>query len=108
MLGELTTDEKHDLAAQQCLRFGILGVGIAAGAAIGLSQLQSACIADGVLPKPGAEVSQQAMYTATACWESAVLLQQIANYSGIIAAVLLLAGAALDQYPEKVQEVIPS
>lgn len=108
MLGELTTDEKHDLAVQQCLRFGILGVGLAAGAAIGLAQLQAACIADGVLPKPGTEVTDQAVYTGTACWESAMLLQQIANYSGVIAAVLLLAGAVIDQYPEKVQEVMAS
>lgn len=108
MLGQLEDGELADLIVKQALFLGILAIGLAAGAAIGLMRLQSACIDDGILPKPGAEVTEQAMFTATACWESAVFLQQIANYSAVAGAVLLLGGAVLERYPEKVTEVLTS
>lgn len=102
----LDAEEWHYFIVRQSLFLGILALGVAGGAHLGVTELQSACIADGVLPQPGTEVTAKAVYTETACWQSALTLQQIANYGGMLGAVLLLAGGALDRYPERTKEVL--
>lgn len=104
MLG-LDAEDWHYLAVRLSLFTGMLAIGVAAGAAIGLVQVQYACTAVGALPEPGTEMTGGAMLADSPCWQSALFLQDVANYSGYSAAILLLGGAVLDQYPEKVQEV---
>jgi len=89
------TFDKVDFAARITLFLGMLLFGVALGAAIGLSQLQSSCMASGILPRPG-----------TACWDGATSLQTIANTAGWGGAALLLSGAALDEFDDRAREVL--
>lgn len=106
MFDSLDEGELTDLAVQQAMFLGLLALGIAAGAGIGLMQLQQACIAVGALPEPGTELTGNAILSESPCWQSAKLLQSIANYAGYAAAALLLGGAVLDQYPDRLREVV--
>lgn len=106
MFDELTQDELHGLVVRQALFLGVLGVGIAAGAHIGLGNLNTACIEAGILPQPGDQIAQGAPYKSTQCWESALFLQQVSNYSGGIGAAFLLLGGVIDRFPNRIAEIV--
>jgi hypothetical protein len=95
--------DRLELVAATGLFLGVLAMGLAMGAAIGLATVQSACIEAGALPQPGAHITGVVLAN-NQCYQKALGLQRIANYSGYAAAGLLLGGAVLDTYDEAVRE----
>lgn len=77
---------------------GVMGIGLALGAHLGLQQLQTSCIQAGALPTPGARVTDPAVLQSMPCWNGAKRLQWIANTAGKASAVLLLGGGVLDRF----------
>lgn len=92
------------LLAKTAMFTGVLAIGIALGAAIGLNELQTSCVAAGKLPTPGATLIGVDI-DENACWQGAKYLQGVANGSGVLGAVLALGGGVLDTYEERVREV---
>ena len=95
----------YQLGVQVVLFCGVLAIGIALGAALGLVELQTSCVAAGKLPAPGASLVGIDL-EANACWQGATRMQAIANYSGGLGAVLLLGGGVLDRFEERVRGVV--
>lgn len=93
------------LTTQIALFVGVLGLGLSLGTTIGLAELQSSCIAAGGLPEPGTPIPDDGMGVFP-CWPGAQRLQWIANKSAYAAAALLLGGALLDRFDDRVREVI--
>lgn len=93
------------LTTQTALFLGVLALGVSLGAAIGLAQLQSSCIAAGGLPTPGTPIPKGGM-AVFPCWPGAQRLQLIANRAGAFAGFLLIGGAVLDRCEERVREVV--
>ncbi len=106
MFDELTQEELHSLVVRQMLFLGVLGIGIAAGAHIGIGNLNTACIEAGVLPQPGEKVTQGELYKSTQCWQSALFLQTVANTSAYSGAALLLVGGVVDRHPQEIRDVL--
>jgi len=95
------------LTSRLALYFGLLGLGAALGLAVGLNQLQHACIAAGVMPSPGTPMSvARGMLATNPCWDSALLLQHLSNRIGIGAGILLILGGVLDRFGDRVAEAI--
>lgn len=97
--------DRFELAVQTTLFCGVLALGVALGAAIGLNELQTSCVAAGKLPTPGS-VLLGGQINDNACWEGAERMQAIANTAGAIAGAMLLGGAIADTYEERVKEVL--
>lgn len=91
-----------DAASKISLYLGVLALGVALGATLGLFQLQSSCIAAGVLPEPGTPVIPEAL-SANHCWTGAKTLQNAANAAGAAAAALLIVGGVADRYDRRVR-----
>lgn len=79
------------------LYVGLVLIGAAMGLALGLAELQSSCIAAGVLPEPGTPVGAGAL-NGNACWNGATSLQRLANGAGVLSVVFLIGGAVVDTY----------
>lgn len=93
------------LGAKVAMFCGILGIGVALGAAFGLSILQEACIGAGQLPAPGVTVLPGTLED-NACWDGAKQLQSIANGSGILGAGAVLVGGLADRFDDRLLEVV--
>lgn len=93
-----------ELLAKTAMFTGVLAIGIALGAAIGLNELQTSCVAAGKLPTAGTPLININL-EENACWQGAKYLQDVANGSGVVGAALALFGGILDTYKERVLEV---
>lgn len=89
--------DRFELVTQTMLFLGVLAMGLALGAAIGLNVLQSSCISAGALPAPGSSLLGVDL-DANPCWQGAKQLQTVANMSGIVGGVLLIFGGVLDRH----------
>jgi len=72
------------------LTIGLVAIGAAMAWAVALAILQDASIAAGVLPQPG-ERTPISLYKSSPLWNAATTLQTLANVSGVIGALLLMA-----------------
>lgn len=96
------------LNARIGMMVGLAAIGAALGFAIGLELLQNAAIAEGIFPPPGVPVGPGTRYSRPdgQLWNVATTLQQFANVSGVLGALLLLWGGALDRFEDRIVEVI--
>jgi len=95
------------VVTKTAIMLGVLGIGAALGLAVGLAQLQGACIAANVLPPPGTPLGvAEVMLDGNPCWAAAQWLQEVANGVGVGAAALLIAGGVLDRHQDRVAEVL--
>lgn len=94
-----------ELVGKVALFLGVLGIGVALGASLGLSELQTSCMAAGKLPASGSFL-MPGQLNDNACWEGAQFMQSVANTAGYLGAGLLLGGGVLDRYEDRVVEVV--
>lgn len=76
------------------LGLGLIGIGAAMAWSVSLALLQDAAIAAGELPEPGARVAGE-LYKTSPLWDAATTLQDLANGSGVLGGLMLLAAAFL-------------
>lgn len=92
------------LAKRLALTVGVAAIGAAAAWTVALVLLQDAGIAAGALPEPGTPISSAKVYQSNPLWQAAKTLQSLANYSGIVGAVFVLAYGISDRYGSKIRE----
>lgn len=87
---------------RMAMNLGLLAIGAAMAWAVALALLQDAAIAAGVFPEPGQAVRGDMLYK-NPLWGAATTLQKLANVTGVVGALLLLAGAYLDRTREETE-----
>lgn len=96
-----------DVLSKTALFAGVLGLGVALGASLGLEATQSVCVQSSGTVAPGQLTLDSASKSAAAvCWENARTLQTVANASGYFAAALLLGGGLVDRFDDRVRGVV--
>lgn len=99
--------DRLELISTVSLYLGVLSVGIALGASVGLAAIQPACTSGA--PVPQSAILESGSGTATSvCWSNAKLLQSVANGAAYSSAALLLGGGVLDQYGTELRERVRS
>lgn len=93
-----------EVGTRFALFIGVMVLGLALGAHLGLRQLQVSCIEAGGLPPVGTPLASQEQLHAWACWEGAKRMQMIANTSARIGGALLIAGGVADRFDEEIRE----
>jgi len=84
-------------AKRLALSLGLLALGAAMAWTVSLSLLQSAAINAGALPQPGSPIAGDG-YQTNPLWQAAKTLQTLANTTGVVGALLLVAYGAVDYY----------
>lgn len=85
-----------EATSRVALFLGMLALGVALGASVGMEAIQAVCVGLGPAgQQSGITLGQSA---AATCWENARLLQSVANVAGYACAALLLGGGVLDRY----------
>lgn len=101
-----SVDSVHVLS-KTALFAGVLGLGVALGASLGLEATQSVCVLSSGTGATGQLALDSASKSAaTICWENARTLQTVANASGYTAAFLLLGGGLVDRFDERVRSLL--
>lgn len=104
----VTADDWLYLNIRISFMIGMLALGSALAFTLALTQLQSAAIAAGVFPPPGAPVGPTGAFDRPdgPLWDAAKQFQSFANASGAVGLLLVMWGGIADRYQDTILEVV--
>jgi len=94
------------LASKMALYTGLLSLGGALGATVGLEAVQAVCLSSSTVASGELSLATIQSGPTNICWENARTMKTVGDVFGYFAAILLLGGAVLDTFDERVREVV--